>query len=197
MSQRVFYGGEAMPSHTKRYLGPRQRISQCAALWIVLSVSLPLLPYRPMTVKAGGRATSSSSVTTRPTQQPDSPHGAGKDTQAISVSELGEPMELLLSAGQIVAQSIPAWQATHANVGQTSAPQGDKDVRPLEPGKPIEQKLAGGQSHSYRVKLTGGQYLHLVVDQRGIDVEVSLFAPDGKQEAEVNLTGPGGLEALS
>src|SRR5262245_60118708 len=51
----------------------------------------------------------------------------------------------------------------------------------LEPGKPIERELSGGQSHSYKITLVSGQYLNIVVEQRGIDVELALFGPDGKK----------------
>jgi hypothetical protein len=65
----------------------------------------------------------------------------------------------------------------------TSA-QREPDVRPLEPGKPIERELASGQSHSYQITLAVGQYLLAVVDQRGIDVVVQLLGPDDKQILE-------------
>ena len=58
------------------------------------------------------------------------------------------------------------------------------DVRPLEPGTPIERELAGGQSHSYQLTLTADQYLLVVVEQRGIDVVVQLLGPDDKQIME-------------
>src|SRR5262245_15344913 len=54
----------------------------------------------------------------------------------------------------------------------------------LEPGKPIERELSGGQSHSYKITMISGQYLHIVVEQRGIDVAVALFTPDGKKIIE-------------
>jgi erythromycin esterase len=56
----------------------------------------------------------------------------------------------------------------------------------LEPGKPVERSLTGGESHGYLVPLKAGQFLHLVVDQRGIDVVVTLLGPDGKRIAEVD-----------
>src|SRR4029434_2385670 len=56
----------------------------------------------------------------------------------------------------------------------------------LEPGKPIERELSGGQLHSYKITMTSGQYLHMVVGQRGIDVAVALSSPDGKNVIEVN-----------
>src|SRR5262249_45211667 len=71
--------------------------------------------------------------------------------------------------------------------------QASPQAQDLEPGKPIERELAGGQSHSYQLALADGQYAMLVVDQRGIDVEVNLFGPDGRQilavDSEIRLSG--------
>lgn len=64
--------------------------------------------------------------------------------------------------------------------------QNPPEIRGLERGKPIERELAGGEVHAYSIKLTVGQFLSVIVDQRGIDVVVTLFAPDGKQVAEVD-----------
>src|SRR5262245_48222402 len=70
--------------------------------------------------------------------------------------------------------------------GSPSHAQSEKEALPLEPGKPIERELSGGQTHYYRVKVEAGQYLHLVVDQRGIDVVVTLSGPEGKKLLEVD-----------
>src|SRR5262245_61460018 len=56
----------------------------------------------------------------------------------------------------------------------------------LEPGKPIERELSGGQSHFYKIAMISGQYLHMVVEQRGIDVAVVLSTPDGKKISEAD-----------
>src|SRR5690349_5238220 len=45
----------------------------------------------------------------------------------------------------------------------------------------VERELKGGATHSYRVSLAAGQFLHAIVEQNGIDVIASAFAPDGKQ----------------
>ena len=55
---------------------------------------------------------------------------------------------------------------------------------PLEPGKPLEREIAGGQTHTYQITLTAGQFMHVVVEQKGIRVIVALVAPNGKQIAE-------------
>lgn len=67
----------------------------------------------------------------------------------------------------------------------------------LELGKPLLRELAGGQTHAYPLTLAAGQYLNVIVDQRGIDVVVRLFAPDGKKLTEVDSPGgPVGPERL-
>jgi len=50
----------------------------------------------------------------------------------------------------------------------------------------IDRALAGGEAHSYRITLKTGQYLRVVVEQKGIDVAVTLFAPNGQKLAEVD-----------
>src|SRR5262249_27620503 len=72
-----------------------------------------------------------------------------------------------------------------------------QDILRLELGQPIERELAGGQSHSYQITLTEGQYLHVVVEQRGVDVVVTLVRPDGKKLIEVDSpNGTQGPESL-
>jgi CHAT domain-containing protein/Flp pilus assembly protein TadD len=68
--------------------------------------------------------------------------------------------------------------------GTVNPAQENQHIPQLEPGNPIERELTGGQSHSYRMALAAGQYVKLAVEQRGIDVAVKLFGPDGKQIIE-------------
>jgi len=71
----------------------------------------------------------------------------------------------------------------------------------LEEGKPIERELFGGQSHSYQLKIVSGQYVSLIIEQKGIDVVVRLFAPDGKLLVEVDspngTQGPEPVRAIA
>ena len=77
------------------------------------------------------------------------------------------------------------------------APQGGTDVQWLEEEKPIERKLSGGESHSYQLKVTTGQYARVIVEQKGIDVVVSVFGPDGKLITAVdNPNGSQGAETV-
>ena len=65
----------------------------------------------------------------------------------------------------------------------------------LTPNVPVERSLNGGQTHSYKIDSTeANRFFDVVVDQRGVDVMLLLFAPDGKKLAEVDspngATGP-------
>src|SRR6266508_203085 len=76
--------------------------------------------------------------------------------------------------------------ATQAGNSAHGAAQSADEELSLEPGKPVERELSGGQSHSYKITMISGQYLHVVLAQRGIDVAVALFATVGKKIGEVD-----------
>lgn len=60
------------------------------------------------------------------------------------------------------------------------------EVRQLIVGTAVERELSGGQTHSYQITLTTGQYLQALIEQRGIDVVVLVLAPDGRKVIEVD-----------
>jgi CHAT domain-containing protein len=62
-----------------------------------------------------------------------------------------------------------------------------QEITLLEPNKPIEKALAGGQAHSYRAAIGQGQVLRVIADQLGVDVTIKILSPDGKLLADVNL----------
>jgi len=84
-----------------------------------------------------------------------------------------------------------------AQTGATNAAQAAEDVILLEQGKPITRELAGGQSHSYRITLDAGQYLRVVVEQRGIDVAVVLLGPDDQPIFTFDAVGPPSPEQVT
>lgn len=68
---------------------------------------------------------------------------------------------------------------------------------PVEVAKPIERAIAAGEAHSYTLTLTSGQYAHIAVDQRGVDVVVSIFTPDGTKVVHVDSpNGDKGIEPV-
>ena len=53
-------------------------------------------------------------------------------------------------------------QSTQERHGAVSGTGGENDVRKLEPGKPHRRELAGGQRHTYRIKLAADQFLKAI-----------------------------------
>jgi erythromycin esterase len=82
--------------------------------------------------------------------------------------------------------------STAQESSRSSAPGQTGDMLRLEPGKPLEGKLKGGETQRYQVELESAQFLSVVVDQRGVDVVVRVFAPNGEKLAEVD--SPNGTE---
>jgi CHAT domain-containing protein len=83
-------------------------------------------------------------------------------------------------------------------VGASHAQTTDQQDLPLlEPSQPIKRKINGGESQYYRIALMTDQYVQIAVDQRGIDVRVKLFRPDGTVVAQSNrLAGSYGPEMI-
>src|SRR5215213_792506 len=76
--------------------------------------------------------------------------------------------------------------------------QGKTAVNSLEFGKPVETSIAAPETQSYSLTLTSGEYAQVVVDQRGVDLVVSFYGPDGGKI--VQMDGPNynhGFELLS
>ncbi len=62
----------------------------------------------------------------------------------------------------------------------------------IEPGRQIDGELAGGESHSYRLRLTEGQFSRVVVNQLGVNLIITLYGPDSGKIAD--LDSPNGAE---
>jgi len=93
---------------------------------------------------------------------------------------------LLRVGAPAVASPRPEAPPAQVSASEGGAAPGAQESISLEPGKPIERELSSGQSHSYKITTISGQYLHIVVEQRGIDMAVALFTPDGKKICEVD-----------
>jgi len=104
----------------------------------------------------------------------------------------GAGLAILFNAALLLAPCRAIGTASAQQAESTNSLQGENDARQLEAGKPIEREMAGGQKHYYKITLEAGQYLHLIVDQRGIDLIVTLFGPDDKQI--FTMDSPNGLE---
>src|SRR5882724_8514934 len=72
--------------------------------------------------------------------------------------------------------------------------QNSKDAPIISLGRPIEVELAGGQSNWYQVFLKAGEYVHIIVDQRGIDVIVRLYSPEPDRKLLMEVDSPNGTQ---
>lgn len=102
----------------------------------------------------------------------------------------------LLLVASLLVQPSPSLHA------QSSAPiEGvqatDAAIAPLEPGTVLTRELADGESHEYRVTLAAGLYAMVAVEQRSINVTITVFDAAGKQIADANATGIGEVEKAS
>lgn len=97
----------------------------------------------------------------------------------------------------------PITQSTTAQSASvfTNSAQKITDIGVLEPGKPILQELAGGEVHSYRINLAVGQFLRVLVDQRGIDLTLALHDPNNRKITEadspVSARGPERISVIA
>ncbi len=82
--------------------------------------------------------------------------------------------------------------------GFAEATRQPQDLQSLSTGAPIERELPGGQTHTYRIALSAGQFALVQVEPRNADVSLAANGPDGKEFASVNLRwGAEGVEQLA
>jgi CHAT domain-containing protein/Tfp pilus assembly protein PilF len=81
------------------------------------------------------------------------------------------PLKLVLSLAAVLLCSAFPWLETTQGAQETA-----KQLPRFADGR---YTLKGGESHSYLINLSAGQFLYATVEQQGIDVSVSLFKPDG------------------
>jgi len=102
--------------------------------------------------------------------------------RACALSALGEEQLELKRAGPI-ANSNRATLLQYQPLPQGSVQQ---DASTIGPGAATERELKGGETHSFRIRIASGQFLYAEVDQRGIDVVVTLVGPDGQPLVKVD-----------
>jgi erythromycin esterase len=98
----------------------------------------------------------------------------------------------LLSVALVFTSGKPVVQQSTQSAAQVEPQQ-------LEQHRPVERTLGGAKEiHAYTVALEPGQFLDATVNQRGVDVVVRVFAPDGKLVAEIDSpTGEQGDEPIA
>ncbi len=102
---------------------------------------------------------------------------------------------ILLAPIGKATSSLPPFAARQSN--QCREAHSGQEMHRLEAGKTIYIEMKGGEVHLYAIALAAGQLLDLVVEQRGIDVEVRLFAPGDQLPIEMDSpNGKNGPEPL-
>lgn len=72
------------------------------------------------------------------------------------------------------------------------------EVIPLDPGTPVTRELNGGQTEVFSIQLGSGQFLHLAVEQIGIDISLNLLDPEGRSIVALDgLNGRFGPEEIA
>src|SRR4029079_13397497 len=63
------------------------------------------------------------------------------------------------------------------------------DARALAAGQSLERELAGGESHHYRLTGEAHIYVRLSFRPRGLELDLTILAPDGTPRAEARGIG--------
>ena len=103
-----------------------------------------------------------------------------------SVRPFGISKLMSIMPSPIIAFLTLSICAESALAQPSSAPTGQVEVQLLEQNKPIERELSANNTHTYKIKLEAGQFLNAAVNQRGVDVVVRVFAPEGGNIAEID-----------
>jgi CHAT domain-containing protein/tetratricopeptide (TPR) repeat protein len=89
------------------------------------------------------------------------------------------PLTLLIAVLLLVIQSFPA-PARNLSAAQLYEEFTQQPSSPIGPGQSLERTLKGGEAHSFTIHVAAGQFLYVLVEQKGIDVAVALFGPGGE-----------------
>jgi|GEM_PF-549471 len=91
--------------------------------------------------------------------------------------------------------SSPTCLAVDLNAGQTGS---DGSAAPrLAPGQTVERELKGGEAHTHIINLRQGEFLHVLVEQQGVNVVMTLRNRAGAKLVEVDLLDEYGPEPVS
>ena len=109
--------------------------------------------------------------------------------RALSAGACGQLLVLVLGCGPEPAPVAPA--PSPAGEPQT-------DLIDLRPGLCLDYgEVTGGSVHRYRFALAAGEYLHLAVEQIGVDLTATVLGPDEERLLEVDSpTGTRGVEEV-
>lgn len=117
---------------------------------------------------------------------------------AVGVRTAGLPPVLLstLATLVLIGSAVSSEKFVVAQ-GQTSVPP-TGEVRTLTTGEVVTRHMNAGETHAFKLKLTANQFAQIVVEQKGVDVDVKVTAPDGSLYTQIDSpNGFYGRETIS
>jgi CHAT domain-containing protein/tetratricopeptide (TPR) repeat protein len=84
--------------------------------------------------------------------------------------------------GALLFNTATTWTVTALLLSHVSGQ--EPDIRVLSPAEPIQRHIARGEEHPFTVSLAAGTTMSVVVEQKGIDVGVSIRDVEGKPICE-------------
>src|ERR1051326_4975919 len=78
--------------------------------------------------------------------------------------------------------------STQRQLNGTGTPGGENKVYTAEPGKPLELNIKDNVTHFFPISLASNQFLDVVVEQRGVDLAVSLLDANGGTIFQIDST---------
>src|SRR6266404_311977 len=93
---------------------------------------------------------------------------------------------------------LSIWGVGSRSVANAQNKPNNVSLQILEPGVQTESEINGGESKTFGISLRTDRYVHVIVQQEGIDVDVMVYGPNGDKQSEVDRpNGIYGPEALS
>ncbi len=87
------------------------------------------------------------------------------------------------------------------NPSQAELPGCHGETRPLRPGQLAERPIQGTETHCWSIHLEADQFIHVTLEQRGLDMVLALRDPAGqevaKSDSHANNTGPEDLYTIT
>ena len=96
---------------------------------------------------------------------------------------------ITLTVSSLTTASVHAAPITTSQLSGTieqATASNQADLTPIDPAKPIQRELSGGQKHAFQIGLADGQYAKVLIEQQGIDIVARLLSPDRKLILEID-----------
>jgi len=120
-----------------------------------------------------------------------------REGSAIRIARLRGKRTVLSAIAIILASSLAIGTLLRAQDARPTAGNPITKAKRLKLGKRLKVKLRGGQSRSYAIHAEAGQFFHVVVEQKSIDLTLILLDPTGKQVARSHMPGREPISGLA